>query len=221
MFIDSIMGVYQTHTLILDKSVKIGLFDIYLQLSFICIMLSVGIFYNVLNVSINNANTIVGCVGDLRGNHPCIYSAWAPLPHHGNVYNTSSKSYSSNSNILSSHNCIELEEICSIVDSSGSHVPLHSDGNSKVYCSDLDPYVSLKSIRTSNINRQIVGQLIIYSLENKVESVTHLVKHIDILVLTETKLDETFPKNQYLIDGYSLPFRQDRNKNGGGGGVEL
>ena len=34
--------------------------------------------------------------------------------------------------------------------------------------------------------------------------------------MTETKLDETFPKSQFLIDGYSLPFRQDRNSNGGG-----
>ena len=135
------------------------------------------------------------------------------LPHHGNIYNTSSKSYSLNSNILSSPNCVELEEICSIVDSSGSHVPLHNDGNSKVYCSDLDPYVSLKSIRTSNITRLIVGH--INSLKNKVEGVTNLMKHIEILILTETKLDETFPKNRFLIDGYSLPFRQDRNTSGG------
>ena len=77
---------------------------------------------------------------------------WAPLPHHVNVYTTSSSSYSSNSNGLSSLNCVELEEVCGIDGSSGPHVPLDIDGNSKVYCSDLDPYVSLKNIRTSNIN---------------------------------------------------------------------
>ena len=35
---------------------------------------------------------------------------------------------------------------------------------------------------------------------------------VDILILTETKLDET----QFLIEGYSKPFRLDRNRNGGG-----
>ena len=30
---------------------------------------------------------------------------------------------------------------------------------------------------------------------------------VDILVLTETKLDNSFPTNQFLIEGYSEPFR--------------
>ena len=81
---------------------------------------------------------------------------------------------------------------------------------------NLDPYVSLQKIRYSNINRLIVEQLNIKSLKSKFEGITNLIKHIDILVLTETKLDETFPKNQFLIHGYSPPFHQDRNSNGGG-----
>ena len=40
--------------------------------------------------------------------------------------------------------------------------------------------------------------------------------NIDILVLTETKLDHTFPTNQFLIEGFSEPYRRDRNGNGGG-----
>ena len=179
-------------------------------------MLSVGIYYNVLNVTISNANTIVGCVGDIRENFPCLYSAWEPLLHHVNVYNTSCSSYSSNSNGLSSQNFDGLEDIRSMKSSSSSHIPSDMDGNSEAYNPDLDPYVSLQKIRTSNINRLIVGQLNINSLKGKIEGVKNLIKHIDILVLTETKLDETFPKNQFLIDGYSLPFRQDRNSNGGG-----
>ena len=31
----------------------------------------------------------------------------------------------------------------------------------------------------------------------------------DILVLTEPELDNSFPKNQFLIEGYSKPFRLD------------
>ena len=36
---------------------------------------------------------------------------------------------------------------------------------------------------------------------------------VDILVLTETKLDNSFPTNQFLIEGYSKPFRLDRIRN--------
>ena len=35
---------------------------------------------------------------------------------------------------------------------------------------------------------------------------------MDVLVLTEIKLDDSFQ----LIDGFSEPFRIDRNKSGGG-----
>ena len=38
----------------------------------------------------------------------------------------------------------------------------------------------------------------------------------DILVITETKLDNTFPVSQFHIDGFSMPYRLDRNRNGGG-----
>ena len=40
--------------------------------------------------------------------------------------------------------------------------------------------------------------------------------NIDILVVSETKLDPTFPACQFNIPGYSLPYRRDRNRNGGG-----
>ena len=35
-------------------------------------------------------------------------------------------------------------------------------------------------------------------------------------MISETKLDDTFPTWQFLIDGFKTPFRLDRNKNGGG-----
>ena len=38
----------------------------------------------------------------------------------------------------------------------------------------------------------------------------------DILIITETKLDDTYPISQFHIDGYSMPYRLDRNRNGGG-----
>ena len=38
----------------------------------------------------------------------------------------------------------------------------------------------------------------------------------DILLISETKLDISFPVNQFLIDGFSPPYRLHRNADGGG-----
>ena len=35
-------------------------------------------------------------------------------------------------------------------------------------------------------------------------------------VLAETKLDESFPNSQFVIDQYEIRTRRDRSKNGGG-----
>ena len=35
-------------------------------------------------------------------------------------------------------------------------------------------------------------------------------------MISETKLDESFPLDQFLLDSYSVPFRFDRNWNGSG-----
>ena len=41
-------------------------------------------------------------------------------------------------------------------------------------------------------------------------------EYVDILMLSETKLDSSFPSIQFLINGFSLPHRLDRNSKGGG-----
>ena len=35
----------------------------------------------------------------------------------------------------------------------------------------------------------------------------------DTLIITKTKLDDTFPLSQFQMDGFSTPYRLDRNKN--------
>ena len=40
--------------------------------------------------------------------------------------------------------------------------------------------------------------------------------YIDILLVSETKIDSSFPTPQFLIPGFLPPFRLDRSKNGGG-----
>ena len=67
------------------------------------------------------------------------------------------------------------------------------------------------------MDKTIVGHLNINSIKNKFDFLAQQVKgDIDILMISETKLDESFPVSQFLIDGYSVLFRFDRNGNGGG-----
>ena len=39
---------------------------------------------------------------------------------------------------------------------------------------------------------------------------------LDVLMITETKLDDSFPEQQFHIEGFNIPFRLDRNRHGGG-----
>ena len=41
-------------------------------------------------------------------------------------------------------------------------------------------------------------------------------QYVDILMLSETKLDSTFPSSQFLINGFSVSHRLDRNSKDGG-----
>ena len=67
------------------------------------------------------------------------------------------------------------------------------------------------------MNKVVVGHLNINSIRNKFDFLAHQVQgNIDILMISETKLDESFPLGQFLLDSYSVPFRSDRDGNGGG-----
>ena len=80
-----------------------------------------------------------------------------------------------------------------------------------------DPYSILKDIRLKNVNRIIIGHLNINSVRNKFEMVSDLIRgSIDIFLISETKIDSTFPTSQFKVYGYSLPYRLDRSQNGGG-----
>ena len=76
---------------------------------------------------------------------------------------------------------------------------------------------SLKAIRKRNLNRIVVAHLNINSLRNKFDYlIEQITGNIDILMISETKLDSSFPTGQFLINGYSESFRIDRNSQGGG-----
>ena len=63
----------------------------------------------------------------------------------------------------------------------------------------------------------IIGHLNINSIYNKFEMLSmSVVQYVDILMLSETKLDSTFPSIQSLINGFSVPHRLDQNSKDGG-----
>ena len=77
--------------------------------------------------------------------------------------------------------------------------------------------ITLKTIRSDNANKLIFAHLNINSIRNKFEFLATQVKgKIDVLMISETKIDESFPKGNFLIEGFSTPYRLDRDSKGGG-----
>ena len=109
-----------------------------------------------------------------------------------------------------------------VIVSNPSKLPAHEVRNENKCIFDNDPgsddvFNDLRDIRIKNIGRVIVATLNINSIAGKFEQLKFLVtNNIDVLILTETKIDNSFPERQFIIDGYSKPYRLDRNSHGGG-----
>ena len=74
----------------------------------------------------------------------------------------------------------------------------------------------LKMLRIKNLNRLIIGSLNINFLEPKIDQLKVFVENtLDILVIVETKLDNSVKNGVLAYSGYQ-PFRVDRNKYQGG-----
>ena len=81
---------------------------------------------------------------------------------------------------------------------------------------NLDPSTNIENIRSKNPNRLIIAQLNINSLRYKFDSLVEILRsNVDILLISETKIDSSFPTAQFKIEGYTT-YRLDRNSNGGG-----
>ena len=75
----------------------------------------------------------------------------------------------------------------------------------------------LRCLPIKNLKKLIIVQLYINSVQNKFDLLTYQIKDsIDILMITETKLDESPPTGQFFRNDFSSLFRLDRDRNGGG-----
>ena len=73
----------------------------------------------------------------------------------------------------------------------------------------------MKKQRLDNASNTIIGHLNINSFRNKFVFLEDIMKLFDVFLVSESKLDHTFPSNQFRINGYNI-FRLDRNPFGGG-----
>ena len=54
-------------------------------------------------------------------------------------------------------------------------------------------------------------------MRNKFDTLADQIKgNVDILLISYTKLDESFPVDQFKIPGFTTPLWRDRNEHGGG-----
>ena len=75
--------------------------------------------------------------------------------------------------------------------------------------------ITMKTIRNDNLNKLYFAHLNVNSIRNKFEFLATQVKRkLDILMISETKIDKSFPKGNFLIAGLSTPCRLDRDSKG-------
>ena len=75
----------------------------------------------------------------------------------------------------------------------------------------------LEYLKLKNVNKILIGHLNINFIRNKFSCFKYLIdENINIILVSETKLSETFPVSQFLIQGFHTPYRANRTDKGGG-----
>ena len=99
-----------------------------------------------------------------------------------------------------------------------SDINLTYQSNSRsINDASLNSLSETRKLSHRSVDRALIANLNTNSIGNTFCQLKDTVlKYIKILILTETKLNETFLISQFLIDGFSEPCRFDRNKHSGG-----
>ena len=91
-----------------------------------------------------------------------------------------------------------------------------SRNNSAEERAENDVFPSVPTYRFQNAKNVTIDALSVNSLRNKIGAVQELItNNIDICLLSETEIDETFLNQQFNVSNYQT-FRRGRNKNGAG-----
>ena len=71
-------------------------------------------------------------------------------------------------------------------------------------------------MRKDNLSSFIFGHLNINSIRKKFELLSDQIKgNVDVLIISETRINYSFPVHQILIKGFCTLYRLDRNTKGG------
>ena len=76
----------------------------------------------------------------------------------------------------------------------------------------------IQNDRLKFLHNPLIAYLNINSFRNKIIDLGEILKELplDYLVISETKLDESFPNAQFKLNGYDVRARRDRQRHGGG-----
>ena len=75
----------------------------------------------------------------------------------------------------------------------------------------------LHDFRPKNLNRLKFAYININSLRNRFAMLQEVIRNsIDVLLISETKLNASFPSSQFILNGFAPPSRLDRTQHGGG-----
>ena len=116
------------------------------------------------------------------------------------------------------HNNPSTPNLSSPTDFSGIYAPKSPRNENNIENSDEGlPHTTLQNLRLKNVDKIILGHININSIRNKFHLLADMIRgRVDILLISETKLDSTFPSPQFFLQGYSEPHRLDRNAVGVG-----
>ena len=89
----------------------------------------------------------------------------------------------------------------------------YNDNNIKNDLVDIYPVKILNNIRQKHSNSLVIAQLNINSLRKEFASLPTMIKdYSDLLLISESKIDSSFPIAQFHIDDYTI-HRRDRDEN--------
>ena len=109
----------------------------------------------------------------------------------------------------------------SVEESSYEHIDLSSNNSNESFLSESSDtlngdLIGLSKQRLTYPKNLTIGHLNINPMRNKFSSLQQTdLSETGILLLSETKIDDSFPDSQFFAEGFKL-YRKDRTKTGGG-----
>ena len=110
---------------------------------------------------------------------------------------------------------ITMSNVCSNLDQNVVNKSFDAEDVTDSESSDNACFPILTDFRRKFINKLVFGHLNVNSLRYKMPEIANVLNNLDILGLSETKIDESYPNAQFHVEGFNL-YRKDRNCFGGG-----